>query len=35
LPGILSPLSGPCFVFQMSDLQFCKAQVRAVKAKTC
>jgi hypothetical protein len=28
------PRAGPCFVFGMSDMQFCKAQVRAVKAKT-
>jgi hypothetical protein len=28
------PLSGSLFVFGMSDMQFCKAQVRAVKAKT-
>jgi hypothetical protein len=27
------PLSGPLFVFGMSDMQFCKAQLRAVKAK--
>ena len=31
---LLGPLSRACFVFGMSDLQFCKAQVRAVKAKT-
>ena len=31
---IPNPLSGPVFVFGMSDMQFCKAQVRAVKAKT-
>ena len=29
-----SPLSWACFVFGMSDMQFCKEQVRAVKAKT-
>ncbi len=28
------PLSGSFFVFGMSDMQFCKAPVRAVKAKT-
>jgi hypothetical protein len=28
------PLSGSLFVFRMSDMQFCKAQVRAVKPKT-
>ena len=33
-PGIIKPLSEPLFVFGMSDLQFCRAQVRAVKAKT-
>jgi hypothetical protein len=27
------PLSASRFVFGMSDMQFCKAQVRAVKAK--
>jgi hypothetical protein len=27
------PLSGSLFVFGMSDMQFCRAQVRAVKAK--
>jgi hypothetical protein len=27
------PLSASLFVFGMSDMQFCKAQVRAVKAK--
>jgi hypothetical protein len=31
---MLNPLSGPVFVFGMSDMQFCKAQMRAVKAKT-
>ena len=31
---ILSPLSGPFFVFGMSDMQFCRAHVRAVKDKT-
>jgi hypothetical protein len=31
---ILSPLSGPLFVFGMSDMQFCRAHVRAVKDKT-
>jgi hypothetical protein len=31
---ILNPLSEPLFVFGMSDMQFCRAQVRAVKAKT-
>jgi hypothetical protein len=34
LPGLLNPLSGPCFFLGMSDMQFCKAKVRAVKAKT-
>jgi hypothetical protein len=34
LTGLLNPLSGTCFVLGMSDMQFCKAQVRAVKAKT-
>ena len=34
LPRLINPLSGPVFVFEMSDMQFCKAQVRAVKAKT-
>ena len=33
LLGILNPLAGPVFVFGMSDMQFCKAQVRAVKGK--
>ena len=28
------PLSRACFVFEMSDMQFYKAQMRAVKAKT-
>jgi len=28
------PLAGPVSVFRMSDMQFYKAQVRAVKAKT-
>jgi hypothetical protein len=31
---ILNPLSEPLFVFGMSGMQFCRAQVRAVKAKT-
>jgi len=31
--GNPNPLAGPVFVFGMSDMQFCKAQVRAVKAK--
>jgi hypothetical protein len=31
---ILNPLSGPLSSFGMSDMQFCRAQVRAVKAKT-
>jgi len=30
----MNPLAGACFVFGMSDMQFCEAQVRAVKAKT-
>jgi hypothetical protein len=34
LPRLINPLSGPVFVLGMSDMQFCKAQVRAVKAKT-
>ena len=28
------PLSGSLFVFGMSGMQFCKAEVRAVKPKT-
>jgi hypothetical protein len=28
---LLNPLSGSCFVFGMSDMQFCSAEVRAVK----
>jgi hypothetical protein len=31
---ILNPLSKTSFVFGMTNMQFCKAQVRAVKAKT-
>jgi hypothetical protein len=31
---ILNPLAGACFVFGMSDMQFCKVQMRAVKDKT-
>ena len=31
---ISNPLAGTVFVFGMSDMQFCKAQVRAVNAKT-
>jgi hypothetical protein len=31
---ILNPLSEPLFVFGMSGMQFCQAQVRAVKGKT-
>jgi len=31
---ILNPLSEPLFAFEMSDMQFCRAQVCAVKAKT-
>src|SRR5437879_1826059 len=34
LPSLPNPLSGVCFVFGMSDMQFCKAQVSAVKGKT-
>jgi hypothetical protein len=34
LPGLLSPLSGTWLALVMSDMQFCKAQLRAVKAKT-
>ena len=34
LAGILDPLSGTSFVFGMNGMQFCKAQMRAVKAKT-
>lgn len=30
---ISGPLSGPHFIFGMSDMQLCKAQLRAVKAK--
>jgi hypothetical protein len=33
LAGILDPLSGTSFVFGMNGMQFCKAQMRAVKAK--
>ena len=28
---LLDPLSGSCFAFGMSDMQFCSAEVRAVK----
>src|ERR1700735_2692788 len=28
VPGLLNPLSGTCFALVMSDMQFCKAQVR-------
>jgi len=31
---ILNPLSRVCFVFGMSDMQFCKERLRAVTAKT-
>ena len=31
---IANPLSEACYLFEMSDMQFCKAQVRAVKAET-
>jgi hypothetical protein len=31
---ILNPLSEPLFVFGMSGMQLCRAQVRAVKART-
>jgi hypothetical protein len=34
LPRIINPLSGTSFVFGMSAMQFCKAQMRAVKPKT-
>jgi hypothetical protein len=38
LPGVISfimaPLAGLVSSFGMSDMQFCNAQVRAVKAKT-
>ena len=34
LPRLINPLSGPVFVFGMSNMRFCKAQVGAVKAKT-
>jgi hypothetical protein len=34
LPRLMNPLAGACFVFGMSDMQFCEAQLRAVKAKT-
>jgi hypothetical protein len=34
LLGIPNPLSETSLVFGMSDMQFCKAQVRAVKAQT-
>ena len=30
----LNPLSEPLFAFEMSYMQFCRAQVCAVKAKT-
>jgi len=33
LAGILNPLSGLSFVFGMSHMQFCRAQLRAVKVK--
>jgi hypothetical protein len=33
LADILNPLSGLSFVFGMSHMQFCKAQLRAVKVK--
>ena len=31
---LINPLAGPVSAFGMSDMQFCKAQMRAVKAKT-
>jgi hypothetical protein len=34
LVNSLDPLSGPLYVFGMSDMQFCKAEARSVKAKT-
>ncbi len=34
LRGIPNPLSRPLYVFGMSDMQFCKAEVRAIKDKT-
>jgi hypothetical protein len=30
---VLNPLSGPVFVFEMSNMQFCEAEVRAVSLK--
>ena len=30
----IRPTRRACFAFGMSDMQFCKAQMRAVKAKT-
>jgi hypothetical protein len=32
LPRLPNPLFSACFVFRMNDMQFCKAQVRAVKS---
>jgi hypothetical protein len=34
LLGLMNPLSGPVFLFRMSNMSFCKAPVRSVKAKT-
>ena len=33
LTELLNPLSDTSFVFGMSDMQFCRAHVRSVKAK--
>jgi hypothetical protein len=34
LHEVNNPLSGSFFFFGMTDMQFCKAQVRSVKVKT-
>jgi hypothetical protein len=34
LHEVINPLSGSFFFFGMTDMQFCKAQVRSVKVKT-
>jgi len=34
LHWIPNPLSGMCFLFGVSDMQFCRAPVRSVKVKT-
>jgi hypothetical protein len=33
LPGLLSPLSGTCFVLGMSDMQFCKTRCEPLRLK--